>query len=217
MRQEPHYGKAKITYYETPQNKAYPGDQGAFILLLNYPANIFYKLKTWIKSVDYWNSIKKEHTVVYNQIVRENLILFSLTENKIVANIFNSVDNLKILLPAQNSWLCYQPCHISQSWPQKYLEIHIHCWNTLFSNLTLSSTLVTRSKNEGYSGHFIFGKSILTHFFKCSLPFLLTILLTLHTHPFRQVKMKLFHLPLKFNPQVFAEIKFHEPMASLPV
>lgn len=149
MRQEPHYRKAKITYCETPQNTAYPGDQGAFILLQNYHSNIFYKLKTWIKSFYYQNSIKKEQTVVYNQISRENLILFSLTENKIVANIFNSVDNLKILLPAQNSWLCYQPCRISQSWPQKYLEIHIHCWNTLFLKLDFifhSSNMVKKGR-----------------------------------------------------------------------
>lgn len=45
MRQEPQYRKAKITYCVTPENKVYPGDQGAFILLLKYLPNIFYKLK----------------------------------------------------------------------------------------------------------------------------------------------------------------------------
>lgn len=141
--------------------------------------------------------------------------MFSLTEHKIVANSFNSVDNLKTLFQlkihgcAINHAVFLSLDHKNTS---RYIYIaKIH----YFSNLTLSSSLVIWSKKEGYSGRFIFGKSILTHFFKCSLTFLLTILLTLHTHPFRQVKMKLFGLPFHLNPQVFVEIKYQTPMVSL--
>lgn len=63
MRQEPHDRKAKITYYVIPENKAHPGEQEVFILLLKYYQNLFYKLKTGSNHLINETVIKKEHTV----------------------------------------------------------------------------------------------------------------------------------------------------------
>lgn len=108
MRQGHCYRKAKITCHVTPENKTYPGDQGATVPLLKHHLNVLYK---WSPASNHLikGMVIKRVCCVHKETDRQTSIPLSITEHCLGVHLQITAKSSR----QQSSCLCSQLCSTS--------------------------------------------------------------------------------------------------------
>lgn len=208
MRQKHCHRKAKITHHVTPENKTYPGDQGASVPLLKRHLNVFYK---WSPASNHLikGMVIKGVCCVHKETDRQTSIPLFVTEHCLGVHLQTTAKSSR----QSSSCLCPQLCSTSGFWTQR-LEMHTRVLNTSVLKLDLPSSLMLLSRGMWVWWLQLLAKlywlpSLKEHWLSIRKPFRPSVPLLVP-----QVQTKFYHLLFTCCPQVFAE---HERKAIVSI